>query len=83
MENGINRLKAGQRNVSLTGLHHLHADVRIVHVACVAVVVRQAVVYISRLTAISMQVTIMNIIMPTLPHTVLARVPRGSSSGAV
>lgn len=39
--------------------------------------------YRNRLSAVSRTVTTMNVIMPTLPYTVLVLVPRGSSSGAM
>ena len=39
--------------------------------------------YRNRLIAVSSTVSTMNVIMPTLPYTVLAPVPRGSSSGAM
>ena len=43
----------------------------------------RAETYRSRLIAVRMTVTTMNVITPTLPNAVLARMPRGSSSGAV
>ena len=39
--------------------------------------------YRNRLIAVSSTVSTMNVTMPTLPYTVLARTPRGSSSGAM
>ena len=49
----------------------------------IAAQICRAETYRSRLIAVRMTVTTMNVITPTLPNAVLARMPLGSSSGAV